>query len=348
VAAHGENLSFGSYARNKKGITLDLSKRGGDEVLRDLLGETDVVLHNYSPGAARAMGLTYEELSAIKPDIILTAVSCYGADGPYADRVGFDPIAQCMSGATSFGGFEDDPPMRSQLPWVDYSTGLCAAIGTLLAIRHRDKTGEGQAVDLALLQTAVSFTAPMIAEATILGRERPKIGNRTAYVGPSDMFKCKDGHVYVSVIMDGMWKRLMRVVGHEEFIDDPDFDSDLNRFENRERVDPRVQEWIAGHTVAEVVAAMEEARIPCAESVSTGDVADDPHIQHRKMLEYVDLGHPGLEKVPVSGIPIKLSKTPGEVRDRAPHVGEHNGDFYGDKLGYSDAKIAELKEREIL
>lgn len=296
-APNGENLSYPSYARNKKGITLNLLKEGGREVLHDLVRQSDVVLHNFSPGAAKAMGLTYEELAAIRPDIIYTGISCYGSEGPYAKRVGFDPIAQSLSGAASFAGFEHDPPMRSQLPWVDYSTGLCAAIGTLLALRHRDKTGEGQAVDLALLQTAVSFTAPMIAEATVLGRERPKIGNRTAYVGPSDMFQCKDGYVYASVILDGMWKRLMKIVGGEEFLDDPDYDTDLKRFENRERPDAKVAQWMKDHTVAEVLATMEKARIPCERALQTSEVADDPHVRERSLLEYVDLEHPGLENV---------------------------------------------------
>ncbi|MFC1896773.1 CaiB/BaiF CoA transferase family protein [Thermodesulfobacteriota bacterium] len=346
---HGENMSYASYARNKRAITLDLFV--GDEsrdVLRDLVEHTDVVLHNYSPAAANAMGLTYENLRSIKADIVYTAVSCYGVDGPYAKRIGFDPIAQALSGAAYLNGFAHDPPLRSQLPWVDYSTALSATIGTLLALRHRDRTGEGQAVDCALLQTAVSFTAPMIAEALVLGRERPRTGNRSVYIGPSDMFRCKDGYVYVSIVLDAMWKRLMKVVGHEELIDDPDFSTDLKRFENRHRVDPLVAEWIERHTVEEVLQAMESARIPCSPCKRTTEVASDPHVTARKMLEYSDLEYAGLESVPISGNPINMTRTPPQIRHRAPRVGEHNDEIYGGLLGYDAEKLTQLRKKSII
>jgi crotonobetainyl-CoA:carnitine CoA-transferase CaiB-like acyl-CoA transferase len=348
LAPNGENLSYPSYARNKRGITLNLLKSESRPVLYDLVRRADVVLHNFSPAAAAAMGLRYEELKVIKPDIIYTGVSCYGSTGPYSKRIGFDPIAQSLSGAASFNGFPDDPPVRSQLPWVDYSTGLCAAIGTLLALRHRDKTGEGQAVDLALLQTAISFTAPMIAEATVLGRERPKIGNRTAYVGASDMFRCRDGYVYCSVILDAMFARLMKVVGAEDLLDDPDLDTDMKRFENFDRINPRVAGWMEARTVAEVMEAMEAARIPCAPALSTADVPDDPHVRERGLLEYCDLGFPGLEHVPISGIPVSLSRSPGRVRRRAPRVGEHNAEIYADLLGYDEPRLDALRDKGVI
>ncbi len=348
VAPNGENLSYPSYARNKRGITLNLLKEASRPVLHDLVRRADVVLHNFSPGAAKAMGLEYEALREVNSRIIYTGVSCYGSEGPYARRIGFDPIAQCLSGAASFNGFADGPPMRSQLPWVDYSTGLCAALGTMFALRHRDQTGEGQAVDLALLQTATSFTAPMIAEATLLGRERPQIGNRTAYVGTSDMFKCKDGYVYASVILDAMWARLMKLVGAEEFLDDPDFDTDLKRFENRDRIDPKVAAWMEQRTVAEVMEAMETARIPCAPALSTRDVPEDPHVKEQELLGYSDLEYPGLERVPISGIPITLSKSPGSIRRRAPRVGEHNHEIYTELLGYEDSKLEYLRGLEVI
>jgi crotonobetainyl-CoA:carnitine CoA-transferase CaiB-like acyl-CoA transferase len=348
LAPNGENLSYPSYARNKRGITLNLLKPESRPVLHDLVAKADVVLHNFSPGAAAAMGLRYEELKQVKVDIIYTGVSCYGASGPYSRRIGFDPIAQSLSGAASFNGFPDDPPVRSQLPWVDYSTGLCAAIGTLLALRHRDRTGEGQAVDLALLQTAISFTAPMIAEATVLGRQRPKVGNRTAYVGASDMFRCKDGYVYCSVILDAMFARLMKVVGAEDLIDDPDLDTDMKRFENFDRINPRVAAWMEPRTIAEVMEAMEAARIPCAPALSTADVPEDPHVRERGLLEYCDLGHPGLDHVPISGMPISLSASPGSIRRRAPRVGEHNVEIYEALLGYDRTRLSSLHAEGIL
>lgn len=342
----GENTGYQSYGRNKKGITLNLmNNETAREVLADLVQVSDVVIHNFSPQAARLLGLTYEQLKVYKKDIILTAVSCYGSDGPYADRVGFDPIAQAMSGAMSITGFPDRDPLRSQLPWVDYGTALANAVGTLLALRHRDRTGEGQMVDLSLLGTAVSFMGPVIAEAEVLGRLRPMIGNRGCYIGPSDLFRCQDGYVYISTIMNTLWARLLRVIGHEELLEDQDLYNDFQRFELRHKIDPLIQEWTSRHTVEEVQASMEKERIPCGRLLQADEVSKDPQVKARRMIEYTDLEEPGLREMPVSGLPFKLSKTPGKVERRAPRVGEHNKDIYQDLLGYSNERLAFLKER---
>jgi len=342
---NGQNMSYPNYARNKKAITLNIMQsEKAREVLTDLIKHTDVIIQNFSPGARKIMGLTYEDVKAIKPDIIYTAISCYGSEGPYSKRTGFDFIAQTMSGSMGIGGYADKPPLRSMMSWADYGTALNATIGTLLALRHRDQTGEGQMVDLALLRTAVSFMGPYIAEAEVLGKLRPNVGNRAAYLGPSDLFKCKDGYVFIVTIMDTLWKRLAKAIGHEELIDDPNLQNDFARFENRDRIDPKVAAWAAERTVDEVLAAMEEARIPCARYLGPDEVSQDPHIKATGMIEYTDLEEPGLENVPVCGIPIILSKTPGRVESRAPRVGEHNDEIYGDLLGYSKEKIAELKK----
>ena len=179
TASNGENLTYPCLGRNKRGITLDLSGRApARSILADLVARCDVLLHNFSPGAVRALGLTYEEVRRLKPDVIYTGISCYGADGPYANRRGFDPMARMSSGAAAVTGPEGHPPVRAGVPWADYATGLCATLGTVLALRHRDVTGEGQAVDCSLLKTAVSFMAPVIAEALVTGIERPRLGNR--------------------------------------------------------------------------------------------------------------------------------------------------------------------------
>jgi len=350
-ASNGENMSYPSYARNKKAISLNLLTKENDqayEILSDLVKKSDVVLQNFSPGAIKHFGLEYDDFKGMKEDIIYAGISCYGSDGPYHDRNGFDQIAQSFSGAAYLSGFPEHGPLRSALPWVDYSTGLCTANGILLALRHRDKTGEGQAVDCALLQTAISFMAPMIAEAEVLGRERPQLGNRAAYFGPTDLYECADGHVYIATTMEGMWVRLMKLIGHEELLDDPGAKTDMDRYENRERIDPFVVEWMKAHTKEEVVAAMEENRIPCGIVNRTNEVADDPHVKHRKMLEYSDLEEPGLNEVPICGMPVRLSKSPGAVETRAPRVGEHNDYFYGEVLGYSQEKIEGLSAAGVI
>lgn len=347
-AANGENYIYPGLARNKKGITLNVMSDAGRGVLYDLVARCDVFLQNFSPGATQAMKLTYEDIRAIKSDIIYTGISCYGADGPYAHRSGFDPIAQVSSGAAALTGFDHEVPLRSGVPWVDYSTGLCAALGTVLALRHRDAVGEGQAVDCALLQTAVSYTAPMIAEAIVGGKERPRLGNRAAYIGPSDLYKCRDGYVYVTTATRGMWQSLMNTIGHPDLAEAPDLRTDEQRFEYRAQVDPLVERWMQQHTIKEAVAILDDARIPCGVYHTTAQVPDNPQVRARRMIEYLDLESPGLERVPVSGHPIRLSKSPVTEFSRPPRIGEHNREIYGGLLDYSDDRIADLQANGVI
>jgi len=346
---NGENLIYPSYARNKKGITLNLFDNDhGQKVLADLVKRSDVLIHSFSPEAARRAGLIYEDLAKINPGIIVTAISCFGSTGPYANRTGFDFIAQAMSGAMKIGGFQDKPPIRAFVNPMDHGTGAIAAFGTLVALRHRDQTGEGQLVDMALLQTALTYTIPFIAEAEVLGKLRPIIGNRSAYVGPTDLYRCKDGHVFIATIMNSLWRRLARMIGHEELIDDPDLQTDFQRYENRARIDPLIARWAAGHTVAEVLEKLEEARIPCGPLRGLDEVLGDPHIDSERMIEYLDLEEPGLERTPTSGIPARLSKTPGCITSRAPRVGEHNEEIYRDLLRYSTATVHDLEAKGVI
>jgi len=345
LGENGQNLSYYSYARNKKGITLDFARsEQGKEVLAGLIEKSDVVIHNFSPEAAAFMGLAYDDLCKIRPDIILAAISCFGSEGPYSSLQGFDFIAQAMSGCLELGGYEGKGPIRAFMNPMDFGTGLAAVIGVLLALRHRDQTGEGQMVDLALLRTAVSFNAPVIAEAEVFGRHRPKIGNRAAYLGPTDLYECQDGQVFIAAITNSLWRRLARVIGHAELIDDPDLKMDIDRYENRDKVDPLVAAWCAERTVKEVQDTLQEARIPCGPLFSLDEAAHDPHILETGMLEFSDQGEPGLENVPICGIPVRLSKTPGKVVTRAPKVGEHNKKIFQGLLGYSQDKLDELEK----
>jgi len=346
TGSNGENLSFPNYARNKKGITLDVfDKDHGRKILNDLVKRSDVVLHSFSPEAARRAGLIYEDLVKVNPRIIVTAISCFGSTGPYSDRTGFDFIAQAMSGAMKIGGYPDKPPIRAFVNPMDHGTGAIAAFGTLVALRHRDQTGEGQRVDLALFQTALTYVVPFIAEAEVLGRLRPIIGNRSAYLGPTDLYRCKDGYVFIATIMNSLWRRLARIIGHEQLIDDPDLQTDFERYENRDRIDPLVAEWAAGQTVAEVLEKLEKARIPCGPLRGLDEVLDDPHIRSEKMIEFVDMEAQGLERMPIGGISARLSRTPGRITSRAPRVGEHNEDVYRDLLGYRAERLEDLRKQ---
>jgi crotonobetainyl-CoA:carnitine CoA-transferase CaiB-like acyl-CoA transferase len=347
-AVNGENFIYPGLARNKRAITLKVETPEGREVLADLVAHCDVLLHNYSPAAAERMGLTYEDIRSMRPDIIYTGISCYGANGPLRNQSGFDPIAQVCSGAAALTGFEHEVPMRSGVPWVDYSTGLCAALGTVLALRHRDACGEGQAVECSLLQTAVSYTAPMIAEAIVAQRQRPRIGNRAPYLGPSDLFKCRDGYIYVAVVTEGMWRSMMTLIGSPELIDSPELRTDLQRFEKRALVDPLVATWMAQRKVEEILPALEKARIPCGVYRTTAEVPQDPQVRECGMLQYLDLQTPGLERVPATGLAVRLSKTPGSIISRPPRIAEHNHEIYDGLLGYSEERIENLRAAGVI
>ena len=344
TAANGSNLVFPNFGRNKKGITLDVLRRDAPrEVLSDLVARCDVFLHNFSPSAVRAFGLGYDDIRAMREDVIYVGISCYGSTGPYAMRSGFDQIAQVMSGACALTGHEHDPPMRSAVPWVDYSTGLLAAFGTVLALRHRDATGEGQEVDCALLQTAVSYTSPMIGEALVTGRERPRIANRMPYVGPTDLYRCRDGWVYIATVTDGMWKSLMDLIDRSELATVPAHATTRagSRPGRRSTATSRSgwpggksRTWWRRWSGRGSRAASTGPPPRCTRTRTSARAA---------MLEWVDMEEPGMERVPVSGVPVKLSATPGEVRHRAPRPGEHNDECYRGLLGYSPERIDELR-----
>lgn len=345
LAPNGQNLMFPSVGRNKKGITLNLMKNPkGQAVLKDLLKTCDVIIHAFTPAAAKLMGLAYEDLKKIKPDIIVAAVSCFGQKGPYANRPGFDFIAQAMSGCMALGGYEDKPPTRAFMNPIDYSTGLAGAYSVAIAIRHRDMTGEGQLIDLSLLRTAISFSSSQIGEMEVLNTPRPMIGNRAPYNTTVDLLKCRDGYIFAASIMNSLWRRLARLIGHEELLDNPDLHNDYQRWLHRDKIDPLVAEWASRQTVAEAIEKMETAHIPCGAYRKLDEVSTDPHVRETEMLAYMDLEEPGLEKVPVSQTPARLSETPAIIERRPPRVGEHNTEIYRSMLGYTEEKIAGLKE----
>lgn len=342
----GQNLSWSSMARNKKAISLNLMGKGDSrKILADLIRKTDVVIHNFTPKAAKMMGIAYSDLKEIKSDIILTGISCFGNEGPYRDLPGFDFIAQAMSGAMALGGYPEKPPLRAFMLPMDHSTGILAAYATSLAIRHRDQTGEGQEVDLSLLRTAISMVTPQIAEAEVLGQLRPMIGNRAAYMGPTDLYGCKDGYVFIATIMNSLWRRLAKVIGCEDLLDDPDLQNDLQRYHHRDQIDPLVAEWTAKRTVQDVLEEMKKAHIPCGPCLGLDEVSHDRHVQETGMVAYMDMETPGLEKQPVSNTPFRMSRTPPEIERRAPRPGEHNIEIYCGLLGYSEQQLAEFKEK---
>jgi crotonobetainyl-CoA:carnitine CoA-transferase CaiB-like acyl-CoA transferase len=342
-----EGALFLQMNRNKRGLTLDPMTPEGQEVVARLVRTADVVIANLPPQTLAAMKLDYESLKAIRPDIILTHVTAYGRGGPYSDRVGFDGIGQVMSGAaymTSEG--DGEKPYRFQAAWVDFGTALHSAYGTLLALMARAQSGKGQLVEGALLGTALTTTNATLIEQAVLNINRTPTGNRGQTAAPVDIFRTRDGWILVQVIGQPLYKRWAQLMGESEWLTDPRFRDDISRGEHGELISERMSRWCAERTSAEAIEILGASMIPAGPVLKPQQTLDDPHVQAMGFFQPMDF--PGLPKpAPVARVPLRLSETPGDLRTRAPVLGEHT-DAILTELGYDAAAIASLRARKII
>ena len=345
VAESGEGPLFLALNRNKKSLTLNPMKPQGREIVENLVKTADIVIANLPQPTLEAMGIDYDSLRAIKPDIILTTVTAYGNGGPYSERVGFDGVAQALAGATYMGGRPGDP-MKSFVPFADFGTATMAAFGTLSALIERNKTGNGQLVEAALTRTVMAFNIALLAEEAIKSIDRPSYGNRGYSAGPSDIFKTTDGAVMVQVVGQPLFERWAKLMGEESWLQDPRFATDMDRGENGELLSARMQMWCKDMSTKEVLDALDEARIPCGPVLSAKQVLQDPHIKAMDFLQ--DMNFPGLKKpIPINTTPVKLSQTPGTIRQRTAELGEHTDEILN-SLGYTPDKISELRYARVV
>jgi crotonobetainyl-CoA:carnitine CoA-transferase CaiB-like acyl-CoA transferase len=338
----GESLLFKVVARNKKSITLKLNTPNGRDMLKELVERSDVVLHNYTPGAPVGKEVNYQRLSEINPRIIVAALSGYGQDGPDAERPCFDGVAQARSGAMVLNGVPGDDPIKTGMAYIDIGTGLLATVGVLAALHHREKTGRGQAVDVCLFDTSTFMMQAMGALLLhhFYGEIRQQIGNR-GFHSYNTCLQAKDGWVVLSVVTNSIWKRFVEKIGRPEMATDPRYGSDMDRFRNAASIDEVVKDWVAARTAEEVIHLCEQARVPCGPLQTVDKLLSDPQVLARRMVQQFDYGAPG--KLPVPGTPIKLSETPGAIRTPSPQLGEHNEEIYVGLLGLSSEKLERLK-----
>jgi len=343
VAETGEGTGFLSLNRNKRSISLDLGKREAAEVVRRLVRTADVIVANLPLEVLQKMGLDYEALKAVKPDIILARISTFGPDGPLARCVGFDAVAQAMTGAMSLTGFPG-APVRSVVPFEDYGTALHTAFGVMVALYHRAQTGAGQVVDGSLLATGITFMQNILAERQVLGIERQQIGNTSFYAAPADCYRTRDGWIMVSIVGAEMFARWVRLVGRPEFIGDSRFSTDQNRAENHAAITEAMDAWLASRTTAQAIAELQAARIPAGPVLDPGEVLEHPQVRARKLLQEVEF--PGTPApVPVAAPAVGLSATPARIRHRAPMLGEHTDEVLRE-IGYSESEITALRKLE--
>ncbi|MAB13582.1 CoA transferase [Parvibaculum sp.] len=338
----GEGAMYLQMNRNKRGLTLDPMSEKGREVVKKLVATADVVVANLPPATLKAMGLDYDSLKAVKPDIILTTVSAFGHGGPYSERTGFDGVAQSMVGASYLTGHPDEP-MKSYAPWVDFGTASLSAFGTMAALMERARSGEGQIVEGSLLSTALSFFNFHLIEQQMRQIDRVAIGNRSPYAGPADIVPTKDGWILVQVIGQPLFKRWARLMGDaEKWLDDPRFKDDISRGDNGEILSARTREWAGERTTEEALAELEAARIPAGPVYSPQQALDDRHIQAMGYLN--PMPFPGMNSpAPIAETPVRLSRTPGKLSQRAPQLGEHTDAILA-SLGYTPEEIGAMRD----
>ena len=345
VSGMGEGPLFIGLNRNKKSVTLDPARPESREIKRRLIASADVVVANLPINVLRKLEIDYASLAAIKPDIILTQISAFGAEGPYANRVGFDPVAQAMSGAMGLTGFPG-APIRSVVPFEDFGTALHAAFGAMVALYERQKTGRGQVVDASLLATGVTFMQALLAERHVIGVERRQQGNTAFHVAPSDTYQTKDGWIIIHVIGNPMFERWAKLTGRVDLIDDPRCADDISRANNHQFITEAMNAWSSQRTTEEAMRELDEARVPCGKVYDLGEVFDDPQVKARELIGFAE--YPGSARpVPTPNTPVRLSETPGEVRSRAPMLGEHTDEVLRE-LAFSDVEITVFRDSGVI
>jgi crotonobetainyl-CoA:carnitine CoA-transferase CaiB-like acyl-CoA transferase len=320
-----ESLYFMTFNRGKRGVALDLRQESGRDTLRKLAGSADVLIESFKPGTMERMELGWPALHVLNPALVVARVSGFGQNGPYSPRPCFDPIAQAMSGLMEQNGESAGAPLMSGTFIADYGTALYTLSGILMALHHRRETGEGQLVDCALLDSAVTFLATSIPEYLLLGQTPARRGNRSRYVAPNECFPTRDGHyVYVVAGHQASFVSLARLMGREDLLACPKFAEQGVRFEHYDEICAVVADWTRTLDMNALLEALEAAGIPAGKVSSIGELARDPQIQAREMI--VEVEHPTAGRVPMQGINIKLSGTPGAIQRPPPLLGQHTNE----------------------
>ena len=346
VTDNGEGPCFLQMNRNKRGITLDPMSEGGREILKRLIATSDVVVANLPADSLKTMGLDYEYLKTINPKIILSGISAFGEHGPYGNRLGFDGIAQVMSGAAYLSGF-DGRPTKSYASFVDVSTGVYAALSTLAAIMEQKQTGRGQEVQTMLFATALSIVNFLLIEQDMVKKNRVASGNRAQSTGPADVFQTKDGKwIIAQSLGDNLFKRWARLMGETHWLEDPRFTTDELRADNGEILSARMREWAIQYTAKEALELLAKARLPAGPVLSPQQVLDDPHVNATNIFTRVD--YPGLPKpYGLVTTPSTFSASPVEVTRRPPTVGEHTDEVLK-SIGYDEAEIETFRQSGVI
>lgn len=343
---HGDeefSAYYAQYNRGKLGVGLDLAAPGGTETLLDLVRRADILVENFRPGTMDKLGVGYDVLRAANPRLVYVAVSGYGQTGSRSRRPAFDNTAQAAGGMWSMNGYPGQPPVRVGVTIGDLSATLFAVIGTLAALRHAERTGEGQLVDVAQVDSILALTETAVVDYTVRGVEAAPAGNEHAWVRPYELFDCADGQVFFGAYTDKLWRASCELFGSPEVADDPEIDTMRKRFDAEvyaRRVKPVVAGWLRDRTKAELEALAGDV-IPLTAIKTIGEVVDDPGIAERDMIVEADYGDLGVLRM--FGQPIKLSATPATPARVANRFAEHSDAVLTGLAGYDADRIAALR-----
>jgi formyl-CoA transferase len=344
-----DSLFFLILNANKRSLTLDLKTDEGKELFKKVIAESDVLVENFAPGALDRMGLGYDTLSKINPRLIYSTIKGFGTYGPYSDFKSFEPIAQAMGGAMSVTGFPENPPTYVWPAIGDSGTGMHMTIGILAALQQRHATGRGQHVEVSMQDSVVNIMRVALRDHQRFNTPKMRNGNQLGDNVPGSTYKCSPGgpndYVYIFA-QQQMWSAFATAIGRADLVDDPKFSTHAARWENRDELNPIIEEWTGKRTKHEVMKQLGDAGVPSGACQDTGEVLEDPHLIAREMI--VDVDYPlrdGAYKT--VGCPIKLSDSPAEIT-RPPELGEHSGELLQDLAGVSAADVEKLRDDGVI
>jgi formyl-CoA transferase len=334
---------------SKKGVTLNLKAPRGCAMFKEMVKRADVVVENLGPGAMDRLGLGYEALRKLNPRVIAASVKGFGSGGPYAEYKSFEWIAQAMSGAMSMTGSPDGPPTKAIGGLADTGAGLHAVIGILAAIIQRQTTGVGQQIEVAQQDSVVNLLRIHLRDSYATGKPVPRQGNSSVNAAPSNLYRCRpfgpDDYVFIHVATVEMWKTLTTILGRPELGDDPRYADRRDRVQFIEDIDAMIEAWTEKRTKHEALEILAPQGIPCGAVLNSTEILADPHLRQTGMI--VELEHPTRGAYPMPGNPVRLSDSPTEVT-RAPLLGEHNAEIYGELLGYGSAELDALRRDGVI
>ncbi|MCH8082018.1 MAG: CoA transferase [Proteobacteria bacterium] len=338
-----KSLWWEVVGRNKKSVTINLRIPEGQNLVKQLVEKSDFLLENFRPGTMERWGLGWEDLKAVNPKLIMIRVSGYGQTGPYAHRAGYGGIGEAMGGLRNLVGDPSTPPSRVGISLGDSLAGTLACLGAMMALHHREKTGEGQMIDSAIYEAVLAMMESLVPEYTETGFVRERTGSILPKIAPSNVYPTRDGSLLIGANQDSVFRRLCEAMGRPELAKVPKYVSHDARGKNQQELDNLIGEWTSTLSTAELSGLMEKHGVPSGKIYKAADMLEDPQYKAREALIKVD--HERYKNLVMQNVFPRLSKTPGKVSTKAPELGQHNTEIFRELLGLGKDDIDRLRKQ---